>query len=88
MKKGMFHLSRLQRIQLKTLICILGICLILFLIGLKIIFTMVDEKTTGEKSKSEEQNIRLPLKQILRNVWIVADNEDCIVIYQEGKREE
>ena len=88
MKKGMFHLSRLQRIQLKTLICILGICLILFLIGLKIIFTMVDEKTTGEKSKSEEQNIRLPSKQILRNVWIVADNEDCIVIYQEGKREE
>lgn len=76
-----WRLEKEQRIQIKAMICILGIALLVILLLGEILATLLQE----------EENVPQPSKvsviQKLTNVWILDAAEDRISIFREGNRE-
>ncbi len=70
------HMNRYQRMQLKTLICVLGLILIMIvLIGHLMIFI----------HKEPQQEPHIPVMEELENIWIIEADSDNLLVFQNGE---
>lgn len=78
-----FRLNRSQRMQLKAFVCVLGILFIIILLVAKIIIGFL------HKEAKEEQPVEpyVPIVQVLNNVWILEEDENGILVFRDGERE-
>ncbi len=76
-----FKLNQSQRMQLKAFICVLGILLILFLLAGRLINIYLSKESPEEPEKKP------PVIQVLHNVWIMEEDEEGILIFRDGERE-
>lgn len=73
------HLNKSQRMQIKALICVLGIILLFFLFMAKMMLALFP--------KELEQEIPIPVVEELHNVWIMEANGEEMLIFRDGVEE-
>ena len=84
MNRNRLRLNRSLRMQLKAFICIMGVLLICILLLWKIISGFMKSNPNEGEQHSE---LSVPVVQVLHNVWIMEENEDGILIFRDGERE-
>lgn len=72
------HMNKSQRMQMKALICVLGLIFILLLIIAR--FWLIH--------KAPEQKPHIPVIESLHNVWIMEADTDKLLVFQEGLEKE
>ncbi len=77
MNKGKWN--KTQRMQLKALICVLGILLILILLAVKFLLFLIPAKP--------EEEVHIPVVEMLSNVWIMEADEEKLLIFRDGEEE-
>lgn len=76
--KRKLKLDRMQRLEMKAYICILGLLLLLILLIGKILVSVSE--------KEEEPNVKpVPIIRLLKNVWVTEVMENEIRIFEDGK---
>lgn len=80
MGRNDWKLNKSQRMQLKALICCLGLLLIVILFLGNFLITLL-----GGEDKPEE--VHIPVIELITNVWIMEADESGILIYRDGKEE-
>lgn len=84
MDKNRFHMNRSQRMQLKAFLCLLGFLLILILLAGRLIIAIFHG---GEEELGKPiREILFPRIESLQNVWIMEENEEGILVFQDGER--
>lgn len=78
-------LNKSQRMQLKAFVCLLGILLIFILLVGKIIGVFLHRERHEEEQQPHEPHV--PVVQVLHNVWIMEEDENGILIFCDGERE-
>lgn len=78
---GKMRLSKSQRMQIKALICVLGILLLLILLLGRLVFLLL------QKEPKPEDIIHIPVVEQLTNVWIMEAKEDSLMIFRDGVEE-
>lgn len=86
MNRDGFKLNRSQRMQLKAIVCLLGILLIILLLLGKL-FGALLHGGQSEEDEGQPSQPHIPVIQILHNVWIMEEDEDGILIFCDGERE-
>ncbi len=86
LKKGWHEWNKSQRMQLKALICVLGILLILILILGNIIFALIHNLTNKDEEQEQEPE-HIPVIEMIHNVWIMETDETGILIFRDGREE-
>lgn len=85
-----WNLNKSQRMQLKAFICLLGLILIVVLLLGKLLLVWIhkdsEEETPTSPAPTAEPHI--PVVQVLTNVWILEEEEDGILVFHDGQREE
>lgn len=84
MNKNWFHMNKSQRMQLKAFLCLLGILLLLILLAGKLIMVIL-HRGEGEQGKPIRE-ITIPWIESLRNVWIMEESEEGILVFSDGER--
>lgn len=74
-------LNKSQRMQLKAMICGLGLLLLIILL-LGRFFNILFSRD-GER----EEEVHIPVIELLTNVWIMEADEEGILIYRDGNEE-
>ncbi len=85
MERDRWGLDRLQRVQMKKFICLLGVLLIALLAAGRILTSKRPDQTREETLP--EASPHIPVVQTFENVWIMEQEEDGIVIFRDGQRE-
>lgn len=80
MKKWRNISDKTQRLQLKALICVLGIGLILFLLLVQLWFLL-----TGERQPHSIEEIHIPVVEHLSNAWVIDCTESELLVFYEGQ---
>lgn len=78
-------LDKAQRIQLKTLIIVLGLLLMILLLFLKLL--MNGQHQTNADRQNPENSASIPVIETLKNVWIMDADAKGILIFCEGAEE-
>lgn len=78
MLKG--HMNKSQRMQLKALICVLGLLFLLVLFIARIVMLLIHEE------QPEEPHI--PVIEMFSNVWIMEADAAKILVFQDGVEKE
>ncbi len=73
------HFNKSQRMQLKALICVLGIILLLILLIVKLLLSFMP--------REPEQEIHIPVIEQLSNVWIMEADGEGLLIFRNGAEE-
>lgn len=77
-------LKQSQRMQLKTLICVLGILLLLLLF-------LGESFFGGENGENDKKGqlkwLHIPVVETYKNIWVMDSYEDGITIFHDGKEE-
>lgn len=80
MRKEGWNLNKSQRMQLKALVCILGILLlVILLVGRTLTFLFKDR---------EEEEVHIPVVTQLENVWIMEVTDNGLMVYQDGQEQQ
>lgn len=82
MGKNKWNLNKAQRMQLKAMICCLGLLLLIILLLGQFLVALLG----GEEKPGEE--IHIPVIKMLTNVWIMEADESGILIFRDGVEEE
>lgn len=80
---GKRRLSKSQRMQMKAFLCLLGFLLIVVLLFSRLILAILH--------RGEEEgflSIRIPVPRLLRNVWVMEVDQEGLLIFRDGEREE
>ena len=90
MEHNWWGLNKSQRMQLKAFICLLGgILIILLILGRIFFFRGGDEPGNyGENEPEQSVQPHVPVIQLLKNVWIMEQESDGILIFHDGQRED
>ena len=90
MEHNWWGLNKSQRMQLKAFICLLGGILIILLILGKIVFFRGGDEQGDYVENEPAQSIQppAPVIQLLKNVWIMEQESDGILIFHDGQRED
>ncbi len=78
------ELKQSQRMQIKTLICVLGILLLLLLLLGE---NFLGEENGGKNKKGQLKWLHIPVVETYKNVWVMDVYEDGITIFHDGKQE-
>ena len=87
--KDRWGLNKSQRMQLKAFICLLGMVLIIALFLGKLLSAWIHREPTDEQEPpvtSDEPHV--PVVQTFKNVWILEEGEEGLVLFREGQREQ
>ena len=87
--KDRWGLNKSQRMQLKAFICLLGLVLIIALFLGSLISAWVHRESPKEEEPpvtSDEPHI--PVVQTFKNVWILEEVEEGLLLFREGQREQ
>ncbi len=84
MSQGQWNLNKSQRMQLKALICVLGLMLLLILALGKLFWPLLSEE---EEPTEPVPEVHIPVIEVLHNVWIMEDSVDGIMVFREGMEE-
>ena len=87
--KDRWGLNKSQRMQLKAFICLLGLVLIIALFLGKLLSAWVHREPSNEQEPpvtSDEPHI--PVVQTFKNVWILEEGEEGLLLFHEGQREQ
>ncbi len=84
MRRGWHGWSKSQRMQIKALICVLGLLLILILIVGNIIFTLIHSLEQKEEEKKQEPE-HIPVIEVIHNVWIMETKGEELLIFRNGE---
>ena len=79
MGRDRWGFNKSQRMQLKALICVLGIALLLLLLFGKLIVLILHME--------EEELPHVPVIEVLNNVWITEVSDSVLSVYRDGKYE-
>lgn len=79
--KNRWGLDKSQRMQLKTLICFLGLLLILILLFGHLLIALLHN---NENQKKPEH---VPVVEVLRNVWLMEADSEGVVLFRDGTEE-
>lgn len=87
-RSGQIHragkrMSRSERIQMKALICILGILLLAVLLGGRILMRLL----TPKEEPAPQPEPHIPVVQELHNVWIMEAGEEKLLLFRDGTQE-
>ncbi len=83
MDRDKFKLNKSQRMQLKAFVCLLGFFLAIVLLAGKLAGALLGGDREGGEEEPPSQS-RVPMVEVLRNVWIVEEDEDGIVVFDES----
>ncbi len=78
MGRNRWNLNKGQRMQLKAMICCLGLLLLVILFLGQLFLGVPD----GEKEPEEE--VHIPVIEQLSNVWVMEASDSGVLIYQDG----
>lgn len=78
------ELKQSQRMQIKTLICVLGILLLLLLLLGE---NFLGGENGGKNKKGQLKWLHIPVVETYKNVWVMDVYEDGITIFHDGKQE-
>ena len=81
MRRNKRNLNKSQRMQIKAMICSLGLLLLVILL-LGRFFNILFHRN-GEP----EEEVHIPVMEQLTNVWIMEADEEGILIYRDGNEE-
>ncbi len=81
MGRNKWNLNKEQRIQMKALICILGLILLIILFLGRFLVIL------SQRNSERKQEIHIPVIELLTNVWIMESDEKGILVYRDGKEE-
>lgn len=87
--KDRWGLNKSQRMQLKAFICLLGLVLIIALFLGKLLSAWVHREPSDEQEPpvaSDEPHV--PVVQTFKNVWILEEGEEGLLLFREGQREQ
>ena len=89
MEHNWWGLNKSQRMQLKAFVCLLGIVLILLLILGRILFFRGGDEpgNYAEDEPGQTEPPHIPVVQLLKNVWIMEQESEGILIFRDGERE-
>ncbi len=79
--KNPWGLDKSQRIQLKTLICLLGMLLLLILLFGHLIIAIL------HKNELPEEPEQMSVVEVLRNVWLIEADAEGVMVYRDGVEE-
>lgn len=82
MRRNKWNLNKSQRMQLKSLICSLGLLLLVILLLGRFFNILLNRD--GER----EEEVHIPVIELLTNVWIMEADEEGILIYRDGNEEQ
>lgn len=85
MNQGWHRWNKSQRMQIKALICVLGLLLILILILGNIIFALIHSLTHQDEEQEPEH---IPVIEMLHNIWIMEADETKLLIFRDGREEQ
>ena len=85
MRDNRWGLNRSQRMQLKALICVLGLLLIVILLLGKLILMLVHREE--EQDEIPEPEPHIPVVRELTNVWITEVDEEGLSLFRDGNSE-
>lgn len=85
MNQGWHRWNKSQRMQIKALICVLGLLLILILILGNIIFALIHSLNHRDEEQEPEH---IPVIEMLHNVWIMEADETGLLIFRDGREEQ
>ena len=88
--KNRWGLNKSQRMQLKAFICLLGVILLVVLFLGKLISLWIHREPAEDQPSSPHRTSQphVPVVQLLKNVWILEENEDGLLIFHDGQREQ
>lgn len=81
MEREKWKLNKSQRMQIKALICVLGVLLIMILLIAKIVTAIL------HSTQEETPEIPVPVITLLHNVWIMETGAEELLIFREGVEE-
>lgn len=79
MDRKNWRLSKSQRMQLKALICVLGLLLLLILLVGRFILFFV------HREKEPEPEEHIPVIEIIKNVWIMEADAEGLLVFRDGE---
>ncbi len=90
MGRDRWGLNKSQRMQMKAYICLLGILLIIVLVLGKLLFFSgrQDEREPGGPAPDVTATPHIPVVRTLTNVWILEQQEDGVILFRDGNREQ
>jgi len=71
------HMNQSQRMQLKTLICILGLGVLLIIVIARLFMIL--------QPGTEQEEPHIPVIEEFRNVWIMEADGEALLMYKEGE---
>lgn len=86
MDKDRWGLNRSQRMQLKGFICLLGILLLVILLFGRLILLLIHKGDEEGPEPTPEPHV--PVVELLTNVWIMEADEEGMMLFRDGEREE
>ncbi len=81
MRKNKRNLNKSQRMQLKAMVCSLGLLLLIILLLGQFFNILFNRK------EEQEKEIHIPVIELHSNVWIMEADEDGILVYRDGNEE-
>lgn len=82
MRRNKWNLNKSQRMQLKSMICSLGLLLLILLLLGRFFNILLNRN--GEQN----EEIHIPVIELLTNVWIMEADEEGVLIYRDGNEEQ
>lgn len=81
MRKDNRNLNKAERMQLKALICVLGLSLLVILLlgRLFVAFLTYDRES--------EEKVHIPVVELYTNIWIMEADENGLMIFRDGVEE-
>lgn len=86
MKNG-WGLNKAQRMQMKAFVCLLGIALIAALAAGKLFSAHREPQEEGACETARPETPHVPVIQVLKNVWILEEEADALLVFRDGQRE-
>ncbi len=84
LNKGNWNFNKSQRMQLKALVCVLGLALLLILALGKLFWSLF----LGEKEPGPGPEEPVPVIEVLHNVWIMEEGPEGIMVFHDGREEQ
>lgn len=79
--KYAFQLNQAERMQMKALICFLGVVLLLILMSGRLLVALM------QREKLPEESVHIPVVEIITNVWIMDADEEKLLLFRDGAEE-
>lgn len=87
MDRNRWGLNRSQRMQMKALICVLGIVLLAILLFGKLILLLIHRGDDEDETPVPTPEPHIPVIELLTNVWIMEADEEGLLIFRDGQSE-